>query len=1229
MPPASAEAAVPSLDDRPVRVEPGPIDRVLAALASLKLTVVLFALTILLVFVGTLAQVDHDIWYVVEEGYFRVWFAWFEWQAFMRLVEMFTKSEPQPVEGGFWFPGGLLLGSVMFVNLLAAHTVRFKVAAKGTRLTAGLAVLAAGVAATVAVIVNGMDESLKGQLSSEFCDGLWQAMRAGLAGFALLGAYWSIQRRDTLRPAEWWLATTLVSLLLAVAVYLYAYPSVSPDDAGMRIVWELTKCGGAAVLAFVGCWLVFKQRAGIVLLHAGIGLMMIGELVTHLSAVEGRMNIPEGATVNYVDDIRSSELAITTDESTDSGDVTRVTVVPDSKLIAAARTGDAISHPDLPFDLRVKRFDKNSRLASVSDDTENLATAGGGLSQVSLSGKSVSGVSMEAGVNLPSAYIEPVDKESGESLGVWLVSASYQPTPGGGGISLRPQAIEVGDGSYDVQLRFERTYKDYSITLEDFRFDKYVGTEMAKNYSSDVILSDPTRGVERPVKIWMNNPLRYAGDTLYQSGFNQTQAGEATILQVVTNGGWMIPYLSCVLVGLGMVSHFLITLGRFARRRVDEGKRLAKKSGVEEVQGPGPLSAELWKRPTVWGPAIAALLIAGYFAGKARPVRDAADGMAVHRFGALPVAEGGRVKPIDTLARNTLQYLSARQEVLPSDDGERTPAIKWLLDTITGRKGWDRHRVFRIENIELLEALGLEPRKGSYRYSYREVMADTTQTNEILDKAYAQYRAVKRAEEEGTAVEPLTIVQKKSVELREKISRVRELVAAFSRPPLGGEGADILGQIEQARGMAMRLQRSGAVRSVPPATPDGEWTTLFQTELVNMISLATQKPINEVGASWSDALSAYANDDATRFANKLTDIEAGIEKYERELESKHEVVAKLARSERLDADKVRFEHFFTAFSPFYYCAAMYLVAFVLTCLSWLGGSNSTLPRTLGRCAAAIIVVTLLVHTFALVGRVYISGRPPVTNLYSSAVFIGWAAVVFGIAFEGIYRLGIGNAVASAVGLSTLIVAHYLSLDGDTFTVLQAVLDTQFWLATHVVCVTLGYATVYFAGGVGVVYLLSALFSELSGDGSLKSQPLGKVLSGMIYGMLCFALLFSFVGTVLGGLWADDSWGRFWGWDPKENGALIIVLWNALVLHARWGKMVGPVGLAMLAIGGNIVTTWSWFGVNELGVGLHAYGDNGSPTAKYMLYFIASQLAIGAVGFVLMAMPRDLKRVAAS
>ena len=123
---------------------------------------------------------------------------------------------------------------------------------------------------------------------------------------------------------------------------------------------------------------------------------------------------------------------------------------------------------------------------------------------------------------------------------------------------------------------------------------------------------------------------------------------------------------------------------------------------------------------------------------------------------------------------------------------------------------------------------------------------------------------------------------------------------------------------------------------------------------------------------------------------------------------------------------------------------------------------------------------------------------------------------------------------------------------------------------------------------------------------------------MIYGVVCFATLLSFVGTVLGGIWADQSWGRFWGWDPKENGALLIVIWNALILHARWAGMVKERGMAVLAVVGNMVTAWSWFGTNQLGVGLHAYGFM-SGAVFYLWGFWLFNLAVIGVGMLPMHM----------
>ena len=296
------------------------------------------------------------------------------------------------------------------------------------------------------------------------------------------------------------------------------------------------------------------------------------------------------------------------------------------------------------------------------------------------------------------------------------------------------------------------------------------------------------------------------------------------------------------------------------------------------------------------------------------------------------------------------------------------------------------------------------------------------------------------------------------------------------------------------------------------------------------------------------------------------------------------------------------EHFFNSFAPFDSSMRIYLVALLLSALSWL-----TLSRWLSTSAFYLVGLAFVVHTIGLIFRMHLEGRPPVTNLYSSAVFVGWGSVMLGWVLERIYRNGIGSFTSGAIGFATLIVAKHLAQEaGDTMKQLQAVLDTNFWLATHVTCITIGYAATFLAGFLGLVYVLRGSLTK-----SLETDT-AKSLARMVYGIVCFATLFSFVGTVLGGIWADQSWGRFWGWDTKENGALQIVIWNALLLHAKWGGLVRERGLVNLAIFGNIVTAWSWFGTNMLGIGLHAYGfmDKAFETLKW---FAVAQLLVMAVG----------------
>jgi len=213
-----------------------------------------------------------------------------------------------------------------------------------------------------------------------------------------------------------------------------------------------------------------------------------------------------------------------------------------------------------------------------------------------------------------------------------------------------------------------------------------------------------------------------------------------------------------------------------------------------------------------------------------------------------------------------------------------------------------------------------------------------------------------------------------------------------------------------------------------------------------------------------------------------------------------------------------------------------------------------------------------------------------------------------------------SAAAGLTGFCCLIIAHNLSLSGDTLEMMRAVLDSNFWLATHVIIITIGYSATFLAGALAMIYVLRGTLT------ASLDRATADAITRMVYGIICFATLFSLVGTVLGGIWADQSWGRFWGWDPKENGALIIVLWCAIILHARWGGLVKQRGLMNLAIFGNIVTSWSWFGTNMLGVGLHSYGFMDA-AFWWLSAFIASQLAIIALGSLPLASWRSFRPAA--
>jgi len=484
------------------------IAKFLMPLASLRLTVVLFALAIFLIFAGTLAQANQDIWEVMNQ-YFRAVIAWIDLQVF--FPKAFFAGDPPHVPGSFPFPGGFAIGAAMGVNLLAAHALRFKAQARGPRLVAGLGVITLGVVLTWMVVLGGSGkETIEGVASFEWSV-LWNVMKWSLLAVWAAGIY-AVVKLDRKRPVERW--TLIVFELVVGAVLFWIFLNgndAALGDSSMRILWQLIKGGLAGLILLAGCILVFRKRAGIVLLHAGVALVMANELVVYGLHVEGQMQIKEGETVDYVYDIRAIELSLVDTSDPKSDDVV---VVPGTLL----KTKELIDDEQLPCDVQTVEYLQNSSLHDVKTGQENRATAGTGLNTIAETRRAGTGTDAGGSVDVTSAYVKLIDKKSHQDIGTYLVSAG-----------LKPQKVEIDGKNYELALRFKRTYKPYAMKLHDVRFDKYLGTETAKNYSSDLRLVDASRNVDRDVKIWMNNPLRFAGETFYQSSYFLDGNREGTI----------------------------------------------------------------------------------------------------------------------------------------------------------------------------------------------------------------------------------------------------------------------------------------------------------------------------------------------------------------------------------------------------------------------------------------------------------------------------------------------------------------------------------------------------------------------------------------------------------------------------------------------------------------------------------------------------------------------------
>lgn len=546
-----------------------------------------------------------------------------------------------------------------------------------------------------------------------------------------------------------------------------------------------------------------------------------------------------------------------------------------------------------------------------------------------------------------------------------------------------------------------------------------------------------------------------------------------------------------------------------------------------------------------WASFVVAVLVFGQVARADETSVPAFTAPTLDAASRIPVQDQGRVKPLSTYADFSLLNIHHRRTFALTDD-RKLSGIEWFLRTALFPDATANERVFRVEDSDVLDEIGLGTIKRKKRdlYSYAELSRGRAR---LVEKYL-------RAVEVDSGKQ--TRDQKRLVSLAHKLFLYENVRNVF-------------------------VFASSSLRLIAPENKaDGlraDWSSIGDLASRGTVP---SKSGTELMARWKDVHAARADSAAL----------------ERAMQSL--LVASRERAESSGAyGDIELEVHYHSFDAFTKALVLFLVSFVLVAASWLWPRNVWIVRIL----VALLATGAAIVVYGIVIRCILRGRPPVSTLYETILFVTGTVVISALVIEWINRRRVGLFAAATLGAFGLfLAARYEAIDGkDTMPQLLAVLDTNFWLATHVTCITIGYAAGLLAAAIAHVYVLGKAFRFRRDD-----HEFYRGVARMVYGTLAFSLVFSVVGTILGGVWANESWGRFWGWDPKENGALMIVLSQLAIIHARLGGYIKGFGLSMAAIGSAIVIGFSWWGVNLLGVGLHAYGfTEGLQRALDMFYLV--------------------------
>jgi len=596
----------------------------------------------------------------------------------------------------------------------------------------------------------------------------------------------------------------------------------------------------------------------------------------------------------------------------------------------------------------------------------------------------------------------------------------------------------------------------------------------------------------------------------------------------------------------------------------------------------------------------------------------------------IPIQEEGRIKPLDSFARNQLLKIYGKSKLTIYDQNNKKykiSAINWLYSILKQEPSSLNQNIFKIENPTVVNALNLEITQN-LTYSFNQINDGLNQENnqELIQKLI-------KADKEF-----LTLVEKQILDLHIKRNLFIELYnSASCVVPIMTIADSMLAEafnIKQNESISYSYYLRNQINIHHNLqklinlidTKDTNNNTLFELKaIMDGISIFENEIFirnhsNKIRSS--DILKLFPNElewfspwniiDQLKTANKISEsnniLLITLENIFSEKKKSNTKIDLVDLTEYknviqnytdINSNILMREVNYNQSNLFFWS----LIFYILTLLSLLALSIFRLySNHFKLIPITLIIIGFLYHLSGIIIRITILERPPVSTLYESIIFVGLITVLFSIVLEIIKKDHLSLFIGSIGG----IILHYISFgyaaDGDTLGVLVAVLNSNFWLATHVTTITTGYGATVICSLIGHLYLFKAVFNPND-----KAQL--KTIYNNMLAMTFIALFFTMFGTILGGIWGDQSWGRFWGWDPKENGALLIVMWLLMMIHLKISGLAKAEGYALGLVLANITVALAWFGVNLLSVGLHSYGFT-EGVALNLFAFILAEVLIG-------------------